>query len=189
MSLESQPLLPQPSTDVQSHQKKMKMICCWPKHICLPSKAAILIILWTAVVGTAHTFITGGIAASTMTSKYAHTFDVGVIGSIPHVVLAVIMTFYPLSGFIADVCCGRFKTVIISINLILISIVMACLIALILTSKQLDITFRLSYLFHKEGILVLILILFALVFLTVGLAGYQANFIQFGLDQLSLIHI
>ena len=88
MSLETQPLLPQPSTDVQSHQKNIKMACCWPKHICLPSKAAMLIILWTAVVGTAYTFITGGVAASIMNNKYAHTFDVGVIGSIPHVVLA-----------------------------------------------------------------------------------------------------
>ena len=184
MSLETQPLLPQPSTDAQSLQEKVKKVCCWPKHICLPSKAAILIILWTAVVGTVYIFITGATAASIMTSKYAHTFDVGVIGSIPQVVLAVIMTFYPLSGFIADVCCGRFKIVIISINLILVSIVMICVMALILTGEHIDNHISVSYLLHKEGILILLLSLVAVIFFIVGLTGYQANIIQFGLDQL-----
>ena len=32
-----------------------------------------------------------------------------------YAILAIVMMFYPLSGFIADVCCGRLKIVVISL--------------------------------------------------------------------------
>ena len=39
---------------------------------------------------------------------------------LPYAILAFIMMFYPLSGFIADVCCGRLKTVVISLIVLLL---------------------------------------------------------------------
>ena len=113
MSSERQPLL---SIKSQSLSQVPKGICCRPKHLCLSSKAAILIILWTAVVGTAYTPIKDLVATVINNSAYAGTVDVAVLDLIPHVVLAIIMTFYPLSGFIADVCCGRFKTTLMSLR-------------------------------------------------------------------------
>ena len=104
MSSEAQPLLTQSSNSQPLLQTTR--ICCREKYLCLSSKAAILIILWTAVVGTAYTFIKDLVAIMINTSHYACTVDVAVLDLIPYAVLAVIMTFYPLSGFIADVCCG-----------------------------------------------------------------------------------
>ena len=102
------------------------------KHLCLSSKAAILIILWAAVVGTAYTLFKDIVAVSILGSSYAHVTDIAILDSIPYVAVTITMTFYPLSGFIADVCCGRFKTAIISLTLMLLSFMflgIACVVA------------------------------------------------------------
>ena len=89
--------------------------CSLAYHFCLPSKAAYLILLWTVVVGCVyygmlevavvgmHTYRTGGPSAA----MYEST---------TYAMLAFIMMFYPLSGLVADVCCGRLKTVAISLE-------------------------------------------------------------------------
>ena len=123
---------------------------------------------------------------SSMASIKMSTLTFGLIGSIPPTLLAVIMTLYPISGFIADVCCGRFKTVIVSVYLILFSLVAFCCIALITIIEQVDIHFTFHKIVYEEGALVCVIIfvvIFSVLFI-VGFAGYQANFIQLGLDQL-----
>ena len=156
--------------------------CCQPKHLCLRSKAAVLIILWTAVVGTAYTFIRDGAALYINTSKYSHIMDVAVLDLIPFAIIAMIMTFYPLSGFIADICCGRFKMVMISLGIILISLFILCIscsLAATITGPSEKFPFH-----NGEAIVVLVLLILSLVFFITGLVGYQANYIQIGLDQL-----
>ena len=190
---EIQPLLRQSSTTstlsslFQKEKRDLVKNCCWPKYICLPSKSAILIILWSMLVGTVNTFIMGIVAGSLVNGSYIHVdIDIGLIGSIPPALLAVIMTLYPISGFIADVCCGRFKTVIVSVYLILFSLVSFCCIALITIIEQVGIHFTFHKIVYEEGALVCVIIFFVVfsVLFIVGLAGYQANFIQLGLDQL-----
>ena len=89
--------------------------------------------------------------------------------------------FYPLSGFIADVCCGRLKTVVISLVFLL-----SCWILSLLGVALLETIPSANYLSmrHNQGILVVILTILSLLSFIIGLAGYQANFIQLGLDQL-----
>ena len=183
MSSEVQPLLTQ--SNINTELLVQRRICRKLKHLCLSSKAAILIILWTVVIGTAYTLIKDLVALVIITNPYAVTVDVAVLDLIPYVVLAVIMTFYPLSGFIADVCCGRFKTVMISVSFMLLSFVLlgaACLIAIrIMVSSNIHFTFQ-SH--DPNWIVAFTLITLSLAFFIIGLAGYQANYIQFGLDQL-----
>ena len=93
------------------------------------------------------------------------------------------MIFYPLSGFIADTCCGRFKTIIISQTLITLSLVSSCIVVLVIRN-ELGTSFKSYKLIQEEGILVLILLILGIILFSVGMIGYQANFIQFGLDQL-----
>ena len=184
MSSEVQPLLSQSSINSQSLVQTIR-ICCRPKYLCLSSKAAILIILWTVVVGTTYTFIKDLVAIVINTSHYARTVDVAVLDLIPYAVLAVIMTFYPLSGFIADVCCGRFKTVMISLSFMMLSFVLfgtVCSIAIWITLSS-HVRFT-SQSHNPSGIVAFILITLTLAFFITGLTGYQANYIQFGLDQL-----
>ena len=98
-------------------------------------------------------------------------------------ILVICMMFYPLSGY-TDVCCGRLKTVVVSLIILFV-----CFIIL-LTGLFLGVTIALSAfrhdIRHNRGVFisaVLVRILLLLTFV-IGLAGYQPNFVQLGLDQL-----
>ena len=106
---------------------------------------------------------------------------------LPYAILALVMMFYPLSGFIADVCCGPLKAIIISLICILsFFIIMLVAISLSVSISKPDIPI-LPIMEHNLGIacVIVILAIISLLAFIIGLAGYQANFIQLGLDQLS----
>ena len=154
------------------------------KYLCLSSKAAILIILWATVVGTAYTFIQDMVAGSILGSSE----DVAILDLIPYVTLTLIMIFYPLSGFIADVRCGRFRTAMFSLTLMLFSFMLlgiACTIAFysVESNGRLTLNHGLQPQ-YKQTVAVIILLSLVLVLFITGLVGFQANYIQLGLDQL-----
>ena len=165
-------------------QQKSVCISCPPsKHLCLPSKAAILILLWTAIVGAMY-YIFVDLAAVLQTDRSRINSNVSMYDSLPYAILALVMMLYPLSGFIADVWCGRLKTVVISLVILLFCLIIL-LIGLVIgeTATAFNIDQALSHdkVLSASFILLAFLALFAFTF---GLAGYQANFIQLGLDQL-----
>ena len=185
MSSEMDPLLNR--TGINTRVKLKLQLSCKLKYFCLSSKAAILIVLWTAVIGTAYTFIKDVVALLIVTSPYAHTVDVAILDVIPYAALTILMTLYPLSGFFADVYCGRFKIALISLTLKLISFVFlstASFIAFQMVLSNTKFSFHLYDSQFAEGIILLILLTLTLIFFIIGLAGYQANYIQLGLDQL-----
>ena len=165
-------------------QQKSVCISCPPsKHLCLPSKAAILILLWTAIVGAMY-YIFVDLAAVLQIDRSRINSNVSMHDSLPYAILALVMMLYPLSGFIADVWCGRLKMVVISLVILLFCLVIL-LIGLVIgeTTTAFNIDQALSHdkVPSVSIILLAFLALFAFIF---GLAGYQANFIQLGLDQL-----
>ena len=162
-------------------QQKSVCISCPPsKHLCLPSKAAILILLWTIVVGVAYHSFVGLSAMVVITNSHPNTIFTE-YEPLPYAILALVMMFYPLSGFIADVCCGRLKTVVVSLGFLLSCMILLLLgLAVFVTLPKPDILAAV----HNQGILVLFLASFSLFAFVIGLVGYQANFIQLGLDQL-----
>ena len=180
---ESKCLLPQPNSvneSSQRHQQRVANKCCLSHHLCIPSKAAILILLWTAVVGTLYYFFLCVAVATTTSIK---GINISVYDSLIYAILAFVMTFYPLSGFIADVCCGRLKTVMTSLCFLLSCIIiLEITVTILLPSMQQS--HSKDYFSRFPGALVLILGLLSTIFFFIGLAGYQANFIQLGLDQL-----
>ena len=101
-------------------------------------------------------------------------------------VLAIAMMLYPLCGFVADVCFGRLKAVIISLCLILTFAIIACFVEiLVLATKLHTITYYdFPLILRPEGIIACILILLSLTAFILGLAGYQSSVIQLGFDQL-----
>ena len=104
-----------------SSPRQWKSVCisCPPsKHLCLPSKAAILILLWTATVGAIYNILVGS-AALLQISNARINSNISVYEPLPYAILALVMMFYPLSGFIADVCCGRLKAVVVSLMFLL----------------------------------------------------------------------
>ena len=103
------------SSPLQSQQRACTS-CPPPKHLCLPSKAATLILLWTAIVGAMYyTFMDSAAAIEIDRSQINSRITIILYEPLLYAILAFVMMLYPLSGFIADVCCGRLKTVVISL--------------------------------------------------------------------------
>ena len=172
-----------PSTDRSStfSLSQWRNTCCLPlRHLCLPSKAAILILCWMAMVGVAY-YAAVDFAAMLIASNVHHFSSILIHDVISYATLALVLIFYPLSGFIADVFCGRLKMVKSSIVVLLISFVLVgATLVVVKTMKQYN-----YYSFtHDQGILVIILACLSLLLFIIGLVGYQANIIQLGLDQL-----
>ena len=108
-------------------------VCCRKTEFCVTSKPVALILSWTVFIGALYFILI-------YTVLVTLTFDNLLPGnnpSLPYVVLyssiAVIFICYPVSGYFADVHCGRFKTILASICLI-ISSLLALLICLLLSS-------------------------------------------------------
>ena len=173
--LEDEPLLsplPRMNTVIRKQAFRINLL---PRQLCLPSKAAVLILLWTAVVSAVYAIATegAGIAAQLLqpnihiNSVEKANFNERIF--IAYFCLAVASIFYPFAGYVADVCTGRYKMVVISLVLLLCAFFVL----------SLDSILRLVTSHHSIPVLVLGYLLSV-----TGLAGYQANFIQLGLDQL-----
>ena len=101
-----------------------------------------------------------------------------------HSILALFGLFYPISGFLADVYCGRYRIIFASVCLMFA----ACLILTLCDALMITIIEggSINYFQHYSSMqswvktfLVIIIVVFLF-----GLTGYQAKFIPFGLDQL-----
>ena len=149
-------------------------------RLCILSRAGILIILWTIFFGLVYTSICTT-AAVFILSNHDHTL-VGSVATYPMSImyagLAVVAMFYPLIGFLADVSCGRHKVVIVCFSLVLFSFLALyiCLVTYLVRSNY----------YHVWDVDPAVSVIGCIVILVslIGLGGYQANFIQFGLDQL-----
>ena len=185
MSSESQPLLsPQTTRSYDKSLLKKAAKKCLTNHLCLPSKAAILLILWIAWIGTLQTLITTAVAEYSLTAPHNHKENISEITVMVYAFLAVVMIIYLVSGFIADFCCGRYKIVMISISILTVATLLVCPTALLIRGEDVGIKFKYDNLIKGKGIIVLILLISAFVSYIIGLIGYKANYIQLGLDQL-----
>ena len=167
-----------------SSKNRRRKFCSLAREFCLSSKATYLILLWTVVVGLIYysllKSVVGGVHINETGSSAA------IYESITYAVLAFIMMFYPLSGLIADVCFGRLKTVAISLTVFLIFLFVGISTSIVSTRlRSFHLLRDISHLFsNAQGIIVFILLIILFLLFVVGLSGYQANYIQLGLDQL-----
>ena len=150
-------------------------VCCRQTEFCVSSKPVALILSWTVFIGALYFILI-------YTVLIVLTFDSllpDIDPSLPYVVLysfiAVVFICYPVSGYFADVHCGRFKTILVCMCLILSSLLILLICVLLFTFLQPSSSWATFFL-----VTVSVCLLTAIV----GLSGYGANFIQFGLDQL-----
>ena len=141
-------------------QKSACISCPRTKHLCLPSKAAILILLWTIIVGATYHNVVGFSAFLVLHIQQPST-NLPQYEPLVYALLALVTMFYPLSGFIADVCCGRLKAVVVSLifNLSFCIIILVCLSLLVSTSIP-----DISSLRHNLGLIITILSFFSVYF-------------------------
>ena len=95
-------------------------------------------------------------------------------------IVAFFTCFHPLAGFLADTKCGRYKTVVICILLVVVSLLFILVVSGIFKVLEIELD-------GASGVLVLIFVTLScigLITLFVGLIGFTANVVQFGMDQL-----
>ena len=159
-------------------RSKFKTRCC------VKSKAALLILLWTSLVFLALTTVLDqniylSIGRLMLQQKSNSVIlSIKVIPPAVYTFFAIVYLFYPLAGCLADIKCGRYKTVTSSLwliagsGLVLIVSVMILLWAVTHQAKlELEIFFG-------------VVSLFSLMLLYPGYIAFDANVIQFGMDQL-----
>ena len=139
------------------------------------SKAAVVILFWTAIVGAVYNSITGVVHFVLLYTISTVYLNVPLTYIVLYFFVALLFLLYPLCGFLADVYFGRFKTIIISLCLVL------CFLILFLIGCTILIYYEVppgwTYFINAINC-------FCLFCIVLGAAGYGANYIQFGLDQL-----
>ena len=137
---------------------------------CVSSKAALLILLWSFVVG-----LLSGLLINLQVISFGQN---AILGISLNAGAVLITCFFPLAGILADIKYGRHKTVVTSLHIVLISLCPAsAILAIIIPAKLFHWPLKLVVMFSVlEGI--------AVISLYVGLIGFTANVVQFGMDQL-----
>ena len=189
MAPDSQPLLSPQRNQSNSSNIRRRMYRSIFCQVCRQHKAIIIILALTVIVGELNALLqllNGDLIEEFVPiseKKHIANSETSPI-AIVCALLAVVAMLYPVGGFIADVCCGRFKTVIAGLTFMLISVV--CIMGTLLgwaSLKHRDVLIPLNPL--KDVAPFYVFGLGSIPFLVLGLAAYQSNFIQLGLDQLS----
>ena len=171
--------------------------------VLIKSKAANMILFWTFVMYFVHgialdpnnTFsVLIAVRVPLEISSSKNTFSGGivyvyVIGSGVYGIIAVWLLFYSLAGYLADVRYGRYKVVLCSLRLMWFSLIIFISVSAVISavfwpiymtkSSFINITPLICYLVIMGVIVLLTLLMIAIAF-----AGFAANVIQFGIDQL-----
>ena len=172
--VESQPFLSSFSQNNADRRGKVATMSSHLVRLCPMSKAAVLVLSWTVFVGILQFMLSNGallllIHGDVLPLKLPSAI------AIFYASFAIVYIFYPLSGYFADVYCGRFRTITGSLALLLFILVIC------VTFYALCLLLHLS---HFWKIFLGSAGLFCILITIIGIAGYGANFIQFGLDQL-----
>ena len=134
---------------------------------CVSNKAALLILVWSFVVGLMNAILLNP-------EMYLHVFIFS-LDIIAYGVVVVFTCFFPLAGILADIKFGRYKTVVTSLFIVLLAFLLAAGAAVITIG---------FYYWWLILVLDIALGFILTVILYVGLIGFTANVVQFGMDQL-----
>ena len=183
---EIQPSLPSPIPELEGPRSLLKQLSCLPCNVCVKSKAAMLILVWSIMVGGFYlglliSFWGFGLFWQNY-SRQHHNFTATVNLVIytllaAYAFLALLLLLYPISGYLADIYCGRYKAVTLSVVFLWVAMVFLSVAAVMGIIKKFVKFEDLKIPFGLFTVIGLILII-------IGLAGYQANIVQLGLDQL-----
>ena len=180
-----QPSLPSPIPELEGPRSLLKQLSCFPCNVCVKSKAAMLILVWSIMVGGFYlglliSFWGVGLAWQNYNDQHCEYLKVNVVIYTllaAYAFLALLLLLYPVSGYLADIYCGRYKAVTLSVVFLWVAMALLSVAAVMGIIKKFN---KFEDLKIPFGLLVSV----GLVLIIIGLAGYQANIVQLGLDQL-----
>ena len=141
---------------------------------CVSSKAALLVLLWSFVVG----LLSGALLNPDLSVTVLVNADFAFAA---YSVVALITCFHPLAGFLADTKCGRFRTVVCSTWLVVVSLPLVLLVIGLPIVLKIELDEATSVVLET---FLVTLSCIGLIVLFIGLIGFTANVVQFGMDQL-----
>ena len=136
---------------------------------CVSNKAALLIFLWSFVVGLCNAML---LNPEMYQPIFVTSFSNFLIA---YGVVVIFTCFFPLAGILADIKFGRYKTVATSLFIVLLALLLQPGVAVIIIRQLYN--WWLLIVFSALGCILALL-------LYVGLIGFTANVVQFGMDQL-----
>ena len=176
---------------------KQSMLSRLKDRVFVKSKAANMIILWNLLVSFLYgIMLNPGVSSVSIVGINNNPFDPYIlfnlnlnwsttVGPSVYGCVAICLLFYPLAGYLGDVHFGRYKTVRCSLWTIWIVLLTAGVVAsggfiYLLVNVS-------SFVINVSSIVVTIVCavyVVAYILINVGFAGFRANVIQFGMDQL-----
>jgi peptide/histidine transporter 3/4 len=192
-SPETQPLLSPLQSSSGAYinfRERLVRVNCLPRGLCLPSKAAVLILIWTLIVSAIYKTAEEGTTYAVYRlkeSEKTHFHFLAVNHSdifLTYLIFVLLLLVYPVAGFVADVCCGRYRAVIISLCFLLCGLACLALVTILLFTHVIRNPFDRRTNISQNSNAFFALSSLGFLLLIPGLSGYQANFIQLGLDQL-----
>ena len=148
---------------------------------CVSSKAAILVLVWSYTVSLVFFVLLNLCSLENVPRLLRVRYFLIAASVFP----SILFFFYPLAGYLADNRFGRYKTILTSLRMLLLALVLALIgggalaVALMISIDELG--FGILILVAGLG---LVCALVALALMMVCFVGFNANVIQFGLDQL-----
>ena len=154
------------STTIKPSLKSLRPIC---EFRVVKTRGAILVLMWNYfILITFHFLVSKKARISDSDIKTPNDRNYSYIG----IILIGMGIFYPLAGWLADVHFGRYKTLRCSVWIMWIGIMLKTTMVIITKFHE-----------NTETVISKAIVLSYLV-MAVGLSGFQANIIQFGVDQL-----
>ncbi|XP_064384923.1 solute carrier family 15 member 4-like isoform X1 [Halichondria panicea] len=159
------------------------------KSVLIKSKAAVMILIWTALMSLIYGGFLNPENYFLLTYLLTRVQSVGpilnseMIDSGIYAVFAFWLLFYPLAGYLADVRYGRYKVVRCSVCTMWCGVLTVVIGGIVNAIIILFINSMLLFIFMM--VVNCALGFFLLISLLIGFAGFLANVIQFGVDQLN----
>ena len=143
--------------------------CCPPsfsrryKATCITTKSGLFVLFLVAVINATGAYLTFDFNST------LNEIEFDVICLVAHVLISLTFLMYPVVGLVGEVCCKRFKMILIGSILIAICVVCYLLSPAFLGLRLLtDVIY--SYLIY--------------ILLIIAIGIFQANALQYGVDQL-----
>ena len=171
-------LLPSVAGGQRSYKRKSSQLL---KDICLPSKATVLLMCLAVVIGAFRAVFTCLFIACLVYFIGGKYINQSAAICLSYLGICMVIFVFPVSGFIADVKCGRYRVLRCSMYLFIISLIfMFGFIATVLVDPYS--TFS-PWSHIKISLFFVFIAIFGALF-GIGWIIYCSNIIQFGLDQL-----
>ena len=135
------------------------------------TKGTIIILLWTLLVAISYEVVIFAPLFLAMTHSLEFMIVINIVLG-AHSLIGLLQMMYPIGGLIADVHCGRYRIVTWSICSVWCGFILVSVGGLSYITIE-----NAPYFIVTVGVV-------AMLAFVVGFSGFQANIVQFGLDQL-----